>query len=295
MTLRELPIFKSHRRGKVRDIFEMDDTLLIVASDRISAFDVVFGREIPDKGRILNLISAHFFRMTSDIAANHFLTDNVDEYPVELQPFRNELSWRSMLVRKTRVVPFECIVRGYITGSAWKEYRQSGTMGGVALPEGMLESQPFPEACFTPSTKADEGHDLNISYEEMASRMDPRLAETLSAKSVALYNYAHEYLDPRGIILADTKFEFGTVGGEVVLIDEIFTPDSSRFWDKSRYQVGTTPHSYDKQYLRDYLEASGWNKQPPAPALPDEIVEKTRERYRAAYLAVTGEEKLPWE
>jgi phosphoribosylaminoimidazole-succinocarboxamide synthase len=293
--LEQLPIIKSHRRGKVREIYELEDTLLFVTSDRISAFDVVFNEIIPDKGRILNQISAHFFKLTKDIVPNHFITDNVDEYPAELQPYRDELAWRSMLVRKTRVVPFECIVRGYITGSAWKEYIQSGTMGGVPLPTDMRESQPFEKPCFTPSTKAEEGHDINISPDEMAARMDPALANTLTEKSLALYQFAHDDLDARNIILADTKFEFGTIGGDVILIDEIFTPDSSRFWDKASFEVGTTPMSYDKQFLRNYLETTGWNKQPPAPALPAEIIEKTRERYRTAYLTITGESKLPWE
>lgn len=292
--LRTLKIVKRSWQGKVRDVYDLGEQLLIVTSDRISAFDVVFPNLIPDKGKILNGISVHFFRSTSQMLPNHFISDKVEDYPQELHEYKDYLDRRSMLVRKTRVIPFECIVRGYITGSAWSEYKRTNTIGGMLMPEGMQESQKFPQALFTPSTKADEGHDENISYREMLNRMDEKIASVLKNKSLELYNYAHDLLLKENIVLADTKFEFGTIGAEIILIDEVITPDSSRFWDMDSYEIGKTPLSYDKQYIRDYLTDIGWNKQPPAPELPPEVVSKTREKYIQSYQIITGDMDTKW-
>ncbi|OQY38990.1 MAG: phosphoribosylaminoimidazolesuccinocarboxamide synthase [Candidatus Cloacimonetes bacterium 4572_65] len=293
--IEELSIVKKHFSGKVRDIYDLGDELLIVTSDRISAFDVVFPDEIPNKGKILTQISVHFFKETKDIIENHFITDNIDEFPAELHEFREELEDRSMLVRKTRVIPFECIVRGYITGSAWKEYKAGGTVGGYILPEGLQESQRFPEALFTPSTKEEEGHDVNITYNQLLDSCDRKIAEVLKHKSLELYRYAHTLLWDKGIIFADTKFEFGTIGDKIILIDEMLTPDSSRYWDIKEHTVGATPNSYDKQYVRDYISAEGWDKEPPAPKLPKEVIEKSYEKYYQAYKFVVGEKAKKWD
>jgi phosphoribosylaminoimidazole-succinocarboxamide synthase len=292
--IEELSIVKNHYSGKVRDIYDLGDLLLIVTSDRISAFDVVFPNEIPNKGKILNQISVHFFKETKSIIDNHFVTDNIDEYPEELHTFRDELEDRSMLVKKTKVIPFECITRGYITGSAWSEYQRGGTVGNTLLPENMKESQRFPEALFTPSTKAEEGHDINISYMEMLARCDKMIAEELKNKSLELYKYAHSIMWEKGIILADTKFEFGVIGNKIILIDEILTPDSSRYWDMDDYVVGQTPKSYDKQYVRDYISETAWDKTPPAPQLPLEVIEKTYEKYYNAYKIIVGDKAKVW-
>ncbi|MCB5272073.1 MAG: phosphoribosylaminoimidazolesuccinocarboxamide synthase [Candidatus Cloacimonetes bacterium] len=288
--LKKVSIVKSSQQGKVRDIYDLGEELLIVTSDRISAFDVVFPNLIPDKGKVLSGISAHFFKETRDIVPNHFLSDEVKDYPAELHPYKEYLQGRSMLVKKTRVIPFECIVRGYISGSAWKEYQRTATVGGMMIPEDMQQSQKFPKPLFTPSTKATEGHDVNISYREMLAHMDEWIARELKDKSVALYNYAHDLLKKSSILVADTKFEFGSIGSQIILIDECLTPDSSRFWDIESYEIGTSPQSYDKQYIRDFLSQSGWNKQPPAPTLPDEIIQKTREKYIKIYKIITGKE-----
>ncbi|MBP7310795.1 MAG: phosphoribosylaminoimidazolesuccinocarboxamide synthase [Candidatus Cloacimonetes bacterium] len=285
--LSKLSIVTQARQGKVRDIYDLGDKLLIVASDRISAFDVVFPDPIPDKGKILTSISVHFFKATADIVPNHFITDSIADYPAELQPFAEYLQGRSMLVKKTRVIPFECIVRGYLSGSAWAEYSRSNTIGGMLIAEEMKESQKFSSPLFTPSTKVDSGHDVNISYREMLIRMDENLASYIKNKSLELFTYAHEMMLKKGIILADTKFEFGSIGNQIILIDEAFTPDSSRFWELQDYEIGTSPKSYDKQYLRDYISATGWDKQPPAPALPAEVINKTREKYLAIHNLIT--------
>jgi phosphoribosylaminoimidazole-succinocarboxamide synthase len=289
-----LNIVKHAWQGKIREIYDLGDKLLIVTSDRISAFDVVFPNLIPDKGKILNSISTYFFQTTGNIINNHFITDKLDEYPEPLHEFKNELEGRSMLVRKTRVIPFECIVRGYITGSAWSEYKKTGTIGNMMMPEDFQESQKFPSPLFTPSTKAERGHDENISYRDMLNRMDEQIACFLKDKSIELFNYAHEKLFKDKIILADTKFEFGTIGPEILLIDEVLTPDSSRFWDMESYEIGKTPISYDKQYIRDFVTESGWDKNPPAPSLPDEIIDKTRDKYIQAYKVVTGDTDRKW-
>ncbi len=288
--LMKLSIIKNSKHGKVRDIYDLGDTMLLVTSDRISAFDVVFPNLIPDKGRILNGISVHFFRSTRDIVPNHLISDQVDDYPAELHPFREYLQGRSMLVKKTRVIPFECIVRGYISGSAWAEYKKTNTVGGMMIAEDMQESQKFMNPLFTPSTKAESGHDENISYREMLSHMDEWIARTLKDKSLALYSYAHELLKKQGILLADTKFEFGSIGGEILLIDECLTPDSSRFWALESYEIGSSPQSYDKQFIRDYLNGTGWDKQPPAPPLPQDVIDKTREKYLNIFKIITGKE-----
>jgi phosphoribosylaminoimidazole-succinocarboxamide synthase len=274
-----LPIVQASSQGKVRDIYDLGDKLLIVTSDRISAFDVVFPDPIPGKGVILNQIAVHFFKTTSHIVPNHFISDQMKDFPDEFKPFAAYLEGRSMLVKKMRIIPIECIVRGYISGSAWSEYQKSGSVGGMMLPEDMRESQKFPKPIFTPSTKATEGHDINISYREMLGYMDRSIAEFIRDKSLAMYEYAHELLHPRGIVLADTKFEFGTIGSEIFLADEALTPDSSRFWELSDYAVGKSPKSFDKQIVRDYLNTTGWNKKPPAPKLPDEIVAKALAKY----------------
>ncbi|MEN6445744.1 MAG: phosphoribosylaminoimidazolesuccinocarboxamide synthase [Candidatus Cloacimonas sp.] len=286
----KLAIVKRSNQGKVRDIYDLGENLLIVSTDRLSAFDVVFPNPIPDKGKILNAISVHFFKSTSDIIPNHFITDDVSKYPIELQKFSEYLAGRSMLVKKTRVIPFECIVRGYISGSAWKEYKKTRTIGGMLIAEEMQESQKFNHPLFTPSTKVEDGHDENISYREFMSRMDETLAVHIKDKSLELYSFAHDLLMQKGIILADTKFEYGTIGSQVLLIDEIFTPDSSRLWDFDAYEIGKSPESFDKQYVRDYLENSGWDKQPPAPILPEEVIEKTRQKYLTILKIITGKE-----
>lgn len=288
--LENLSIVKAVKQGKVRELYDLGDTMLIVTSDRISAFDVVFDDIIPDKGKILNQISAHFFKSTKDIVPNHFISDDVADYPKELQPFEEQLRGRSMLVKKTRVIPFECIVRGYISGSAWSEYRRTNTVGGMMIAEELEESQKFPKPLFTPSTKAESGHDINISYRDMLQHMDEWIGRFIKDKSLELYNYAHDLLLKEGIILADTKFEFGVIGGEIMLIDECLTPDSSRFWEIESYQIGKSPNSFDKQYIRDFLTQSGWDKNPPAPKLPQEIIRKTRDKYLVAHKIITGKE-----
>jgi phosphoribosylaminoimidazole-succinocarboxamide synthase len=285
----ELEIVKNSKQGKVRDIYDLGNELLIVTTDRISAFDVVFAEEIPGKGKILNQIALHFFELTRDIVPNHLISAKVQDYPAEFAEYRDYLEGRSMLVKKTRVIPFECIVRGYISGSAWAEYARNGTVGGMMVAEELNESQKFAHPLFTPSTKAEAGHDENISYRDMLNCMDERIAVFLKNKSLAVYNFAHEMLLKVGIILADTKFEFGTIGNKIYLVDEILTPDSSRFWPAESYEVGKSPASYDKQYIRDFLTQSGWNKQPPAPHLPDEVIRKTLDKYEQIRKIIIGD------
>ncbi len=286
----KLAIVKQSRQGKVRDIYDLGETLLIVSTDRISAFDVIFPNPIPDKGKILNTLSVYFFQATSDIMPNHFISADISEYPVDLQPFNKYLDGCSMLVKKTRVIPFECIVRGYLSGSAWNEYKKSHTIGGMLITEEMQESQKFPHPLFTPSTKVESGHDENISYREFMSRMDESLAVYIKDKALELYSYAHNLLLKKDVILADTKFEFGTIGSEVLLIDELFTPDSSRFWSLADYEIGKNPISYDKQFIRNYLDNSGWDKQSPPPPLPEEVIEQTRQKYLTILKIITGKE-----
>ena len=294
MEIKDLSIVKKHYRGKVRDIYDLDDKLLIVTSDRVSAFDVVFPTLIPNKGKILNQISVHFFESTKEIVSNHFVSADVNDFPEEFHTFKEQLEDRSMLVKKTRVIPFECIVRGYITGSGWSEYQKQGTVGGMIQAEGLRESQRLHETLFTPSTKAEEGHDVNISYKEMLTRIDHKIGEFLKDKSLELYEFGHQHLFERGILLADTKFEFGTIKDEIILIDEVLTPDSSRFWDKDDYQIGSSPKSYDKQFIRDYIVKQGWDKKPPAPELPTDVVKKTYEKYYQVYERIVGNKVKVW-
>lgn len=280
-----LPLFV---KGKVRNVYDLGDALLIVVTDRISAFDVVFPNLIPNKGRVLNSISEFWFEYTRDIIGNHVITTDVTKYPAGLSKYVEELQGRSMLVKKVRMVPAECIVRGYLEGSGLKEYRKTGAICGVRLPEGMEQAQKLPQPIFTPSTKAEEGHDENVTVEELAKRIGADMAKKLEEVSIALYNKASRHAESCGLILADTKFEFGIVDGELVVADEVFTPDSSRFWDAADYKPGRAQKSFDKQYLRDYLEQIGWNKQPPAPELPEDVIRKTEQKYLEAYQRITG-------
>jgi len=281
-------------QGKVRDIYDLGDQLLLVATDRISAFDVVMNEPIPDKGRILTRLSAFWFRHLADLTPNHLVTLKVEEFPSACRPFQDLLAGRTMLVRKCKPLPVECIVRGYLSGSGWAEYRQSGAIGGLALPPGLVESQKLPEPIFTPSTKAELGtHDENISFADMAGLIGAALAAKVRDLSLAIYRLALAWAEPRGIIIADTKFEFGLADGtdeKLLLIDEVLTPDSSRFWPQEDYLPGGPQKSYDKQYLRDYLESLGWNKQPPPPPLPAEVIANTRARYLQALKTLTGED-----
>jgi phosphoribosylaminoimidazole-succinocarboxamide synthase len=281
-------------RGKVRDLYDLGEHLLMVASDRLSAFDVVLPTPIPDKGRVLTQISLFWFDRLRALVANHLISAKVTEFPETARSHSDQLGGRSMLVRKLEMVPVECVVRGYISGTAWKEYRAQGTVCGLRLPAGLRESDKLPEAIFTPSTKAQTGHDENISLAEVERMVGRRRAEQLRDLSLAVYGAAADYAQSRGIILADTKFEFGVDPkgdrDRLILADEVLTPDSSRFWPADRYAPGRTQESFDKQYVRDYLERIGWNKQPPAPALPDDVVYRTTEKYRAAYRQLAGRE-----
>lgn len=276
----DLP-FPAFRRGKVRDVFDLGDRLLIVASDRVSAFDVVMDDPIPDKGKILTQVANGWFEATRDILPNHLIATRVEDYPAELQPFRAQLEGRSILVKRAKGLPVECIVRGYLAGSGLKEYQKQGTVCGIPLPKGLGMASRLPEPIFTPSTKADEGHDENISFERMCEIVGTELGERLRDASLALYRRGHELALQRNIILADTKFEFGLLeDGTLILIDEVLTPDSSRYWPKETWREGENPPSLDKQYLRDYLETlPDWNKQAPPPPLPAHVVEGVRARY----------------
>jgi phosphoribosylaminoimidazole-succinocarboxamide synthase len=267
-------------RGKVRDIYEVDDLLLIVATDRISAFDVVMPNPIPEKGEILTRLSAFWFEKMNDLIGNHVISTNVDQYPSECQPYKDVLKGRSMLVKKAKPLPVECIVRGYLSGSGWKDYREGKTVSGIRLPKGLKESAKLPEPIFTPSTKAAEGeHDLPVSRADMASMIGEELTSKVIDVSLKIFDRASQIAEKAGIIIADTKMEFGLLNDGFILIDELLTPDSSRFWPGDDYEEGRAQSSFDKQYLRDYLLSIQWNQKPPAPELPQEIVEKTREKY----------------
>ncbi|MCB1248372.1 MAG: phosphoribosylaminoimidazolesuccinocarboxamide synthase [Acidimicrobiales bacterium] len=279
--------------GKVRDIYDAgDDRLLLVASDRISAFDVVMAEPIPDKGRVLTAVSAFWFEVLADVVGSHLISTDVTDFPAGAQDA--DLAGRSMLVRRAEMLPIECIVRGYLTGSAWKEYRRDGTMHGTPLPDGLLESSQLPEPVFTPSTKADAGHDENISFAAACDLIGAELAERARAIALALYGRGAALAADRGIIIADTKFELGLIDGELVLADEVMTPDSSRFWPADRWIPGTTPPSFDKQPVRDFLDALDWDKQAPPPPLPPEVVDATHERYVEAYERITGRRFADW-
>jgi len=274
-------------RGKVRDIYDLGERLLLVATDRVSAYDVVLPSEIPFKGRILTALSLFWFSRTQGIVPNHLISDRLKDFPdVGLDP--EYLRGRALLVKKAEVIPIECIVRGYITGSGWKEYQESGTVCGEGLPEGLAESERLPMAVFTPSTKATEGHDENISFEEMQDIIGPEKARRLREISLSLYTFAANFAIDRGLIIADTKFEFGIVDNRIILIDEVLTPDSSRFWPSAGYKAGGGQPSFDKQFVRDWLDESGWDHRPPGPELPPEIVKKTSEKYIEAYERLTG-------
>jgi phosphoribosylaminoimidazole-succinocarboxamide synthase len=286
----EMPDIGVPKRGKVRDIYDLRDNLLLIATDRISAFDVVLPNGIPGKGKVLTQISVFWFGKMRDIIRNHVVATDVDDFPLELKKYREILDGRSMLVKKAKPLPVECIVRGYLSGSGWNEYREEGTVCGIALPRGLMESSRLDEPIFTPSTKAAEGHDINISFAAMEKIVGKDSAGRLRELSLKIYARARDIAEKKGIIIADTKFEFGLRNGELLLIDEILTPDSSRFWSAKNYQPGRGQDSYDKQIVRDYLLTLPWDKRPPGPALPDKIVQKTVERYREIKEILTGHE-----
>ena len=278
-----------YARGKVRDLYSFGESLLLVATDRISAFDHVLGSGIPGKGKILTHLSLFWFDFLKDIVPNHLITANVSEYPSELRQYKEELDGRSMLVKRAQMFPVECVVRGYLSGSGWKDYLATGAICGIPLPSGLRESDKLPEPIFTPATKSQEGeHDVNISFDEMAARVGTQTADRLRNLSLAVYNKASAYAEQRGLILADTKFEFGMYAEGIILADEVLTPDSSRYWPMDAYQPGQQQASFDKQYVRDYLESIRWNKQAPAPALPDDVVARTQQKYLEAFRLLTG-------
>ncbi len=289
----ELRGFALFKKGKVRNVFDLGDKLLIVATDRISAFDFILPSLIPYKGKVLTQISKFWFDFTSLVCPNHLISAETADFPAALKPYAETLDKRSMLVKKTEVVPIECVVRGYLAGSGWKEYKSSGKICGIKIAAGLRESDRLEEPIFTPSTKAEEGHDLNISFKEMQKLVGGDLARKIKKVSLELYKRASLHALSKGIIIADTKFEFGLIGGELVLVDEIFTPDSSRFWPLQTYAPGKSQPSLDKQFVRDYLETTGWDKQtPPPPVLPDEIVRKTSEKYLELYRLLTEKNDL---
>jgi len=285
----EFPNLQLHASGKVRDVYRIDSNrLLFVATDRISAFDYILATGIPHKGRVLTQISLFWFEFLKDVVPNHLITADVQDYPAEIQGYAEQLAGRSMLVMNAEMFPVECVVRGYISGSAWKEYKADGKVCGIELPKGLRESDQLPEPIFTPATKATTGHDENIPFDEMARLVGGELSEQLRDLTLKVYKKAADYARTKGIIIADTKFEFGRTPKGVTLADEVLTPDSSRFWPADRYAPGRAQDSYDKQYVRDYLEEIRWNKQPPAPALPAEVARKTSEKYLEAYQRLTG-------
>jgi len=284
----EFKDLKLFRRGKVRDIYDLGDKLLIVSCDRISCFDVVLPCGIPDKGKILTSISGFWFDFIKDIISHHLITADVEKYPEELKKYKLDLNGRSMLVLKTTPIAVECIVRGYISGSGWKEYKEKQSICGINLPKGLKESDKLPEPIFTPSTKADVGHDQNINQKHVEDLVGAHIAEQLKKISIEIYKRASDHALKRGIIIADTKFEFGMLQDRLIIIDEVLTPDSSRFWPLDEYRPGSSQPSFDKQFVRDYLETLDWDKTPPAPSLPEEIIKKTREKYLDAYCRLTG-------
>lgn len=286
----EFPDITLLKRGKVRDIYDLGNYLLLVATDRISAFDVILPNGIPRKGRVLTRISIFWFKQMEDIIQNHIIFTNVEDFPERLHAYNDILEGRSMLVKKAKPVPVECVVRGYLSGSGWKEYKNGGTVCGISLSGGLVESSKLNEPIFTPSTKAEEGHDINISFEKVADLIGTKMAERLRDVSIRIYSKARDIAEKKGIIIADTKFEFGLHEGELMLIDELLTPDSSRFWSMKDYILGKGQDSFDKQIVRDYLLTLDWNQTYPGPVLPDEIVEKTAARYNEILKILTGEE-----
>ncbi len=283
----DIKIFK---RGKVRDVYDLEDKLLIVSTDRISCFDVVLPTAIPRKGEVLTALSLFWFGFTKKIIPNHLISAEIDDFPKQLLKYRQSLLGRSMLVRKANPLPVECVVRGYLSGSGWKEYQQKQSICGIKLPEGLRQSDKLPEPIFTPATKEDRGHDINVSKEYVEKKIGKDIVEKLKDTSIAIYKQASEYARQRGIIIADTKFEFGIYNDKIMLIDEILTPDSSRFWPKDQYKPGTSQPSFDKQFVRDYLETLDWNKTPPAPPLPEDIVLKTSRKYLQALKMLSARE-----
>ena len=285
----DLPGIKKLRSGKVREVFDLGETLLFVATDRISAFDVILPDPIPQKGAVLSQISTFWFKRFGEID-NHFVTANFEQFPKELQPFREELAGRSMIVKKTKPLPVECVVRGYLAGSGWKEYQESRSVCGIELPAGLKLASKLPEPIFTPATKAEAGHDENIDMKRCAQILGKEVTDRVKMLSLEIYSRGRDHAARSGIIVADTKFEFGTVNGRLLLIDECLTPDSSRFWPKDQYAAGESPPSFDKQFVRDYLETLDWDKTPPAPCLPKEVIEKTSAKYLEAFRRLTGNE-----
>jgi phosphoribosylaminoimidazole-succinocarboxamide synthase len=291
----DLPLFI---KGKVREVYDLGDRLLLVSSDRISAYDYVLGTLVPEKGKVLNQISTFWFHEMKGIVKNHLIETDVKRYPAELKKYEKELEGRSALVWKTEKLQIECVVRGYLSGSGWKEYQQNGKVCGVPLPAGLKESEKLPEPIFTPATKEEGGkHDQNISFDEMAKIVGLDLSRKLKDISIAIFNFGSKVAESRGLILADTKFEFGLLKNakgekEIILIDECLTPDSSRYWEKSVYKVGSSPASFDKQFVRDYLDSIKWDRQPPVPSLPEDVVQKTRAKYIEAFKRITGKENL---
>lgn len=286
----DFPGLPLHASGKVRDVYALNGNLVFVATDRISAFDYVLATGIPQKGRVLTQLSLFWFDFLKKIVPNHLVTADVSRYPAALQKYRDQLEGRSMLVAKADMVAVECVARGYLSGSGWKEYKQTGAVCGIKLPAGLKESDKLPEPIFTPATKAASGHDENISFPDMVKRVGPELSEQLRDLTIRIYKTAADYALTKGIIIADTKFEFGHTAAGLVLADEVLTPDSSRFWPADKYRPGGAQESFDKQFVRDYLESIKWNKQPPAPALPDDVARKTSEKYIEAYRRLTGRE-----
>ena len=286
----ELPGVKLLGRGKVRDNYDLGEHLLIVTTDRISAFDYILATGIPGKGRVLTQLSIFWFDFLKDLVPTHFISGNVDDYPEPLRRYRDQLEGRSMLVKRANMIDIECVARGYVSGSGWKDYQRTQSICGIPLPAGLSESAKFSTPIFTPASKAQSGHDENISFDQVAARVGIELATQLRDITLTIYEKASAYAATRGLILADTKFEFGFAGGALTLADEVLTPDSSRYWPADRYAAGGPQPSYDKQYVRDYLERIGWNKQPPAPGLPDEVAERTSEKYKGAYRLLTGHE-----
>jgi phosphoribosylaminoimidazole-succinocarboxamide synthase len=290
LTQSELPALTLHARGKVRDIYEAGDNLLFLASDRISAFDHILASLIPDKGKVLTQLSLFWFDFLREVVPNHVVTARVSEYPEPLRRMQEELRGRSMLVRRAKMFPVECVARGYLSGSGWKEYRETGAVCGIKLPAGLRESDRLPQSIFTPATKSSSGHDINIPFEEMSRMVGRDTAEKLRDLTLRIYSLAVAHASKRGIILADTKFEFGLIDGNIALADEVLTPDSSRFWPAESYRPGGPQLSYDKQFVRDYLESIRWDKNPPAPKLPEPVVQKTREKYIQAFRQLSGKE-----
>lgn len=283
-----LPGIERRARGKVRDVYAAGDFLVIVASDRLSAFDYVLPTPIPDKGKVLTQLTLFWLELLRDIVPNHFVSADVADYPAQFRVYRDQLEGRSMLVRRAQMIDIECVARGYVSGSGWKDYKRDGAICGISLPAGLRESDKLPEPIFTPATKAQSGHDENISFEAAAGRIGNELADRLRRLTLQIYSRAAEYAATRGVIIADTKFEFGFIGDQLTLADEVLTPDSSRFWPRDSYHPGGPQPSFDKQYVRDYLESIHWNKQPPAPPLPADVIRRTSDKYREAFRALTG-------